>query len=381
MTSPSRSLGLESVSRAVWLAIVLGLLCAACGPTAGSPRPRPRPSERTEFREVTTGQFHSCAITATGDVTCWGRNNEGQLGDGTRRDRETPVWTRVRQAVDVDAGAWQTCATLEGGRARCWGGGRRNVAQVLPRELNGLRGTVRWIAVGETACAIMLRGDVHCWGAEPSGRPIGAGNPYRLQLPSPAIYLDVGIEHLCVLMSANQAQCFHTRTGPSGYVFEPFNPPVQVRNVRQLAASGGHACSTGHGEVNCWGNNQHGQAGNSPDTWLSQPHFVDTQVDANHVTVGWRHSCATTVAGEVVCWGDNSYGQLGDGSRTEQRQPVTVRGIDSFAVRVAAGRDHTCAVTLDREVFCWGRNDQGQLGTGDRRGRLTASRIEAPPQR
>ena len=290
--------------------LLLALVVSSCGTATTQPRIPSGGRGAAEFREVTTGQFHSCAITPNGDVACWGRNREGQLGDGTRADRTRPVWTRVRQAVDVDAGAWQTCATLEGGRARCWGGGRRNVAQVLPRELHGLRGTVRWIAVGETACAIMLRGDVHCWGAEPTGRPIGAGDPYRLQLPSPAIYLDVGIDMLCVLMSANQAQCLHARANAQGYTFEPLNPPVQVHNMRQLAVSGGHACGTGHGEVTCWGNNRYGQSGSTGQHWLPQPHFVDTRVDANHVTAGWRHSCATTVSGEVVCWGDNSHGHL-----------------------------------------------------------------------
>ncbi len=366
--------------------VVAVSLLGACGHPSGRLRGRTDRALRpdpAEFREVTTGQFHSCAIDMEGRVACWGLNAQGQVGDGTQVNRASPVWARVERALDVDAGVWQTCAVLEGGAAKCWGSGHEHMAQDRALDLEGLNAIVRWVAVGDTACAIMLRGEVLCWGADQNAQPIGGTDPYLLPLHRPATYLDVGMDMLCVLKAADDVSCFHTRRGAYGYEFLPFDPPVQVENVRQLAVSGNHACGTGFGPMVCWGDNRFGQVGDDPREWVDQPIYIDAGFDVMHVTVGWRHSCAVSTAGEVYCWGDNSHGQLGDGTRRGSRRPKRVEGLGSVIVRAAAGRDHTCAVTFNRRLLCWGRNDFGQLGVGDTSDRLVASRVRPilPPRR
>ncbi len=74
------------------------------------------------------------------------------------------------------------------------------------------------------------------------------------------------------------------------------------------------------------------------------------------------HACAVSVGGVLRCWGSNSYGKLGDGSTTSSLTPVTVQGIDRPVISVATGLDHTCAVTDQGKVYCWGLNTLGQLG-------------------
>jgi alpha-tubulin suppressor-like RCC1 family protein len=82
------------------------------------------------------------------------------------------------------------------------------------------------------------------------------------------------------------------------------------------------------------------------------------------LAAGDAHSCAIDAAGAVVCWGWNADGQLGDGTRADRAVPVKVRGLSSGVVALAAGVIHTCALKTSGTVVCWGGGSDGQLGDG-----------------
>lgn len=118
----------------------------------------------------------------------------------------------------------------------------------------------------------------------------------------------------------------------------------------------------------CWGANDHGQLGDGTTTDRLTPVPVTDLTDAIHVAAGAGHSCALRASGQAVCWGDNRVGQLGDGTTAERHGPVDVEGL-SNAELIAAGGDQlnrgvSCAVRTTGQVVCWGNNDLGQLGDG-----------------
>ncbi len=131
-----------------------------------------------------------------------------------------------------------------------------------------------------------------------------------------------------------------------------------------LAASGDHTCEIRGVVTYCWGDNSTGALGDGTTT----NRLVATQVAGATtfiaLALGNSHSCALTAAGAAQCWGDNSTGELGDGTgNTPRAFPQSVAGGHTF-LQLAAGDRHTCGLTAPGDVFCWGLNSSGQLGTG-----------------
>jgi alpha-tubulin suppressor-like RCC1 family protein len=144
--------------------------------------------------------------------------------------------------------------------------------------------------------------------------------------------------------------------------------PLSVLGAGQATLSAGvaHTCAlTSNGGVKCWGYNGFGQLGDGTNITRATPVWV-TGLTGGVVAVasGNSHSCALTDLGAVKCWGYNGLGQLGDGTSTDSRTPVTVSGLSSGVVAIAVGSAHSCALTTDGGVKCWGYNAQGQLGNG-----------------
>jgi alpha-tubulin suppressor-like RCC1 family protein len=127
-----------------------------------------------------------------------------------------------------------------------------------------------------------------------------------------------------------------------------------------------HACaSRADGSLWCWGANWAGQLGDG--TTESSPEPVETLPPGSvgPFAAGGVHSCAARAEGDgVLCWGRNDTGQLGDGGTADGLNPTPVSGSIGAVMALAAGVAHTCAITSDQSLWCWGRNDRGQLGSG-----------------
>ncbi|MEZ5102370.1 MAG: hypothetical protein R3C15_21725 [Thermoleophilia bacterium] len=255
---------------------------------------------------------------------------------------EAPAADALR--VDqVSAGGNHTCALAAGGRVLCWGSDdegqlgddavlrdrRTPVDVVLPPG-----GRATGIASGEHhACALLRGGSAICWGEGRFGR-LGNGSRAHVSQPTP----------VRVLASAR---------------------------LTQLTAGTYHSCAlTVQGVVLCWGQDFVGQVGDDAglvDRGRPTPVALPRGRRATQVSAGASHSCAVLDDGAVACWGWALSGRLGDGS-TQGEQPIPVK-VDLPAGRVArsvsAGGFHTCAVLDDASAWCWGSDDEGQLGDGD----------------
>ena len=140
-----------------------------------------------------------------------------------------------------------------------------------------------------------------------------------------------------------------------------------------IAAGLAHSCAlTRAGGVKCWGSNGHDELGNGTTRDSLTPVDVSgLTTGVRAVAAGVRHHCALTSAGGVKCWGNTSFGNLGDGTNVRRFTPVDVSGLSSGVRAIAAGMDHTCALTTAGGVKCWGYNRFAALGDGTTTDRWT----------
>ena len=131
---------------------------------------------------------------------------------------------------------------------------------------------------------------------------------------------------------------------------------------------GGEAFTCGRrtdGQVYCWGQNAFAQLGIGSTTDARSPALVGNGMTFTSLTVGYVHACGLATDGKAYCWGDNGYGQLGNGTNLSSSVPTVVEpGFERNWATLSAGGLFTCGTTTTGEVFCWGRNNAGQLGNG-----------------
>jgi alpha-tubulin suppressor-like RCC1 family protein len=117
--------------------------------------------------------------------------------------------------------------------------------------------------------------------------------------------------------------------------------------------------------MECWGANAEGQLGDGTRTNRSTPvHVLNVSKRVEAIAAGYEHTCAVAENREVFCWGSNQYGQLGNATDRRSLSPVAVRGLPTKAEAITCGDAHTCVLLRGGAVMCWGDNRHGQLGHG-----------------
>lgn len=289
---------------------------------------------------ISAGGFHTCALTAAGGVKCWGRNDSGQLGDGSTSASMVPVDVPELDAgiVAVSAGGAHTCALDAGGGVACWGrndfgqlGDGTTTQRTSPVPVSGLSSGVTAISAGGLhTCALMEWGAVKCWGNNNQGQ-LGDGSTTGRTTPVDVVGLGGGVSGVAAGGSDN---------------------------------SGGHTCAwLVGGALKCWGRNDFGQLGDGTTERKLTPADVAGSGSGAAVGGGRYHSCALSTAGGVSCWGWNIGGQLGDGTTSTRTMPVGVVGLGAGVSQIGTGGMHTCALVADA-AKCWGFNTSGELGDG-----------------
>lgn len=184
--------------------------------------------------------------------------------------------------------------------------------------------------------------------------------------------ITAGVGHTCALNAAGGVECWgDNQLGQIGdgtllNRWTPVGVTGLSSGVKAISAGGDHTCAlTTAGGVRCWGSNESGQLGDGTTTDRPTPvNVVGLGSGVAAISAGIDHTCALTTNGAVKCWGANRSGQLGDGTTDDQPVPVDVTGLGSSVSAVSAGGSHTCALTAGRAMKCWGANYAGQLGDG-----------------
>lgn len=339
-----------------------------------------------DAQSITAGQGHSCALTAAGEAWCWGANGSGQLGDGTTIDRPYPI----RAAKDLNfvalaAGFVHTCGLTAEGEAWCWGEGRQGRLgngstdpQTEPVRVSGGHRFVTISATSSNTCAVTVDGEGYCWGYGTTGRNgdgafVHRSTPVRVQGGHEFRMIAAAHFHTCGVTTSGDAWCWgdnnNARRGDGTFGGAQSATPVKVAGGRKFVTVAGgehHTCALAEdGSAWCWGVGEYGRLGTGAvnDTALV-PTAVAGGVRFQEIGAGESHTCGLSVEGEVWCWGRDNHGQLGNGPGSANAlTPQRVAGGYNFSA-LAVGFDHACAATKAGRVYCWGQGASGQIGDG-----------------
>ena len=398
----------------------LGLTGDRTTPRATMGAPVPLPTEAQFSALATGGSFndsasgHTCAIDAAGVLRCWGDNRLGQLAQDPANlsSSLSPVTVMPGTAFRaVSTGAWHSCAITSAGGLLCWGNdsmwqaGQGTQSPGSPSVFFTPRPPTTPIGVtlpsmftsvsagAEHSCAIADTGDLWCWGSNVGGqlgvarsanlasqraRHVGEG---QLGFVQRFTQVSAGVRHTCGVDTLGEAFCW----GDSalGGVDSGNSPVFFVKRVRtsagadtkfkMVAAGESHSCAIDAADrPHCWGTNFSGELGiglvdGLPKTFATPVANLST---AKAIAVGTYHSCALSSFNVAVCWGDRSLDQLGDNNgfavstgSGRVPSPQLVAGLVSFSA-IASGPSHACGLGIDGSVHCWGEVRSGQLGVG-----------------
>jgi alpha-tubulin suppressor-like RCC1 family protein len=334
------------------------------------------------------GGGHACLVRDK-RLWCWGRNDHGQLGDGTRTPRALPVLiTAVSDVSAVAAGDAHTCAATKAG-VFCWGadgagqlgdgGGSDHGVPIQVPGVTAAGGPTVLAAGRDFSCVVVAGGDVSCWGDDSAGQLGDGGAPAGPHVPavvaglSNVSSLSALWQHACGLSTSGLLTCWGANDRgqigdgstagprPPTLVNDPA-APTPLPMFRQVATGSAHTCALSANDVYCWGDNGQGQidqmGSNLP---IPTPEAVAGVTDPNGLAAGAQHTCVVSTGGDVSCWGSNASGQRD--------------GMMSNAVAIYAGANLSCAVGEDAALFCWGDNHTGQLAIGSEIIRATPAQV------
>jgi alpha-tubulin suppressor-like RCC1 family protein len=293
------------------------------------------PGTENSWSQFAAGYVHSVALKSDGSLWTWGRNDVGQLGDGTVIQRDSPVHIPISSNwTTVAAGGSHTVAVQSDADIFAWGSnefgqlgdGTASTERLVPTNID--ENAIRWVSAstqGNFTVAIRADGSMWAWGENQFGQ-LGDGTTVDREFAA-----RVGTDKDWVAVAA----------GPT--------------HVIALKANGA---------VYGWGRNAFGQLGDGTAVNKLSPTRIGSDNDWRRIAVGSGHTIALKSDGTLWTWGWNIAGQLGDGTNSDRNYPAQV-GFDSDWTSVSAGAGHNLALKSDGSLWGWGDGDFGNLGTGN----------------
>jgi alpha-tubulin suppressor-like RCC1 family protein len=278
------------------------------------------------WAKISGGLFYSIGTKEDNKLFAWGANGAAQLGDGTKTQRTSPVAIGSFEWIEISAGQEHTAAIRSDGLLFAWGrntygqlGDGTTVERLSPVQI----GTDTWLKVetgADHTIAIRSDGKLFAWGRNLNGQ-LGDGTTTNRTTP--------------------------TQIGVSNWKSISSNSPsnLAIRSDDKLFA---------------WGRNLNGQLGDGTTTQRNSPVQIGTS-NWKKISIS-THSLAIRSDDKLFAWGSNTYGQVGDGTTTQRNSPVQI-GTSNWK-EISVGSLHSLAIRSDDKLFAWGNNFYGQLGDG-----------------
>ena len=371
---------------------------------------------QTGFTQISTGgaynynAAHTCGISTSKKLYCWGVNTYGQLGDNSLTSRSAPVAIEQSslpslEVKQVAVGGAHTCVIGSDDLPYCWG--RNDVGQLGNGMLDGsnrmpgyvaLNGalagkTVKQIVAGSrSTCVIASDDKLYCWGHNTSGSttPVLMGGALTgkkilsvsLSEEDNLISTDPSQSVTCAIDTDRVAYCWGynyygnlgngTTTSTSVPATMAMTGALAGKVLVSISASVLNTCAIANDfRAYCWG--AAGTLGDGTNTASSVPVAVSTSgvlagKSLKTIDTSYGHACALATDRNAYCWGRNTSGQLGNNSTTNALSPVMAILPGGVATEgftnIATGYEYSCGVAKDKSAFCWGESMNGRLGTG-----------------
>ena len=362
-----------------------------------------------EFTTISLGGAHSCGLKADGRSYCWGKNFYGQLGLMNTEDRPQPApISPLLKFSEIDLGYYHTCGLQTNGQAMCWG--KNDNGQLgtgvasgnnvpIPTPVAGTHSFVSLTLGDHHSCGLNLGGYAWCWGQNDFGQ-LGDGTTTQSDIPSTVVgghlfsKLIAHGDQSCGLKISGAAVCWgrndHGQIGNSStvtFLQTPLeltsDPAFMGVQLIDIALGNSHSCGLKQsGEVFCWGANDNGQIGDddtSTTDRVAPTAISDEGLSFSKIAAGGHNSCGLTAIGEVYCWGINSGGQVGSGtSDPTYFSPTPIDNTRDFFKEVKLGAEHGCSLTSTGSVYCWGMNTHGQIGDATTTNRASPTEVGQP---
>lgn len=339
------------------------------------------------WQTLTSGNVHNLALKSDGSLWAWGRNNNGQLGDGSPVDQMTFQNTPVQIAVGeiwqtTAAGEFHSLAVNQNGSLWAWGwnfngqfGDPNIISQNTPLQI-GTGLDWKQVSAGSMhSAAIKTDGSLWLWGSSNRGQlgyPTDNAaelSPLRIDMNTNWKTIASGNGHNLALKTDGTLWAWGANVfGQIGNgSFEDRFTPIQIGQGftwKHIAAGLDFSLAIrSDGTLWVWGANYFGQLGDGTNEHRNTPVQIGSSADWKYVEAGYYHVAAVRTDGTLWTWGYNSQGQLGDGTTNDYNIPIQV-GSDTTWIQTNAGFAHTIALKNNGELWAWGSALFGQLGDG-----------------